>query len=147
MAEFQAANFVLRLTETVERFVTTYAGRRNLDRKRIIRTLLRHLRLESPDYNIVIYEKGLGFYTSLVDNIFKKDIEMQDLFSKFKFEILLFKSGTISILHGVEDGRKWGCIGNIDFNRMSICPATRANVMIFNEPDIARNYDLRPIDR
>ena len=73
MAEGQSAiegaDLALRIAESVERFLINYSGRRNLDRKKIIRTLLRHLKSENPEYNVVIIEHGCGFYTNLIDNI------------------------------------------------------------------------------
>ena len=151
MAEGQSAiegaDLALRIAESVERFLINYSGRRNLDRKKIIRTLLRHLKSENPEYNVVIIEHGCGFYTNLIDNIYKKEIELQDIITKFKFEIILFKEGTISIIHGVEDGKRWGCLGNIDWNRVELIAATGANIFVFDEPDKTRVYEIKPRSR
>ncbi len=43
---------------------------------------------------------------------------MQDLLFKFKFKVLLFKKGVISILHGLGNGNKWGCCGKLNWKEM-----------------------------
>jgi hypothetical protein len=151
MAEGNSAvertELALNIAESIERFLRNYSGRRNLDRKKIIRTLLRHLKFENPEYNVVVIEHGCGFYTDLIDNIYKQEIELQDLITKFKFEILLFKKGTLSVIHGVEDVKRWGCLGNIDWNKVKFIDATGANIFVFDEPDITRVYEIKPRSR
>jgi hypothetical protein len=138
------AEVAIRISESIGKFLLAYSKRQNLNRKKIIRTILRHLKSEYPEYNIVVLEQGIGFYDNLVDNVFKKNFDIQDLITKFKIEILLFKKGTISILNDVDNGKKWGCLGNIDWNKVAAIDATGNNIFAFDEPDITKVYEIIP---
>jgi len=81
----------------------------NLGRTKVIRTLCHACRQAYPNYNVVVFELGhVIMYIQLDDIIYEQEHEMQDLIGMFKFKILLFEKGEISILKGVKDATKWG---------------------------------------
>jgi len=81
--------------------------RHNLKRQEIIRALLKQCRSKFPLYNVVIAEQG--FANFLVENIIiDEKFEMQDVVRRFKFRLVVFKTGSVSILSDVLDGKIWG---------------------------------------
>ncbi len=81
--------------------------RHNLNRSEIIRALLHQCRDKFPLYNAVIVEQT--FSNFFVENkIIDENFEMQDVVRKFKFRLVVFKTGSVSILCNVLDGKIWG---------------------------------------
>jgi len=68
---------------------------------------------------------------------------VQDLLFKFKFKVLLFKKGVISILHGLGNGNKWGCCGKLNWKEMENA-GSLGNIFIFEEPQKDEKYDIFP---
>lgn len=81
--------------------------RHNLDRQNIIRTLLYQAKDTFPGYNAAVFEKDIA-NVNLNEYIFDEGIEMQDLFSKFKIRIVIFKKGSMAILYSLNNGNRWG---------------------------------------
>jgi len=133
----------IKIGQSIKEGIQSLHLSRNLDRQLIIRSLLRHCRSIYPDYNVAIFEPGLAF-THFRDKIFEEQFELQDLVRKFKFIIVFFKSGTISILHGLENGKRWGIFGNIDHDQTDFIEATSQNVYVFDEPQAGIKYKIIP---
>jgi len=108
-----AVNLKLKLDigKAIQKFVGNIHARHWLDRKTIIRSLLRHCRDTEPAYNVVIFE-AQNLFTSFdeADDIYEEEIEMQDFLTKFKFTVCLFKKGTLTVVHGIHDGARWGIL-------------------------------------
>jgi len=105
----------VRLVEDVAiligKALSNFHPHHNLDRTKVIRTLCRTCRQAYPDYNVVVFELGHVMYVKLDDLIYEQEHELQDLITKFRFKILLFKKGGISLPNGykgVKNGSKWG---------------------------------------
>ena len=102
------AELSTEISTSIKNMVRNYKSRSNLHRKTIIRTLLRHIRSDYPQYNVVISEPGQLYATNFVDKILEEQYKMQDLIFKFRFQILVFKKAKISVLHHIKKGKKWG---------------------------------------
>jgi len=83
--------------------------RQNINRQDLIRTLLYQCRSNFPDHNAVVAELGtVNFFIQPNDKLIDEDLERQDLFSKFKFKLVVFRKGSVSIIHGINDVKRWG---------------------------------------
>ena len=88
--------------------------RQSINRQDVIRTLLYQCRSNFPGYNAVIAELGCAnFFIQPNDKLIDEDFERQDLMSKFKFKLVVFKKGSVSIMHGINDVKKWGILFSI----------------------------------
>lgn len=108
------AQHILQFTQEIVRSIHL---NHNLNRRDLIRTLLRQCRHEFPKYNVAIFEEQFAMIMSN-DIIYNKSHELQDLISKFKFRLVIFGKGSISVLGDRHNGKRWG----IDLNFFSfIC--------------------------
>ena len=83
--------------------------RQSSNRQDIIRALLNECQIEFPDFNAVVAELGtVNFFIQPNDKLIDEDLERQDLFSKFKFKLAVFRKGSVSIIHGINDVKRWG---------------------------------------
>jgi hypothetical protein len=140
----QTLELTIKIAESIKNAIKSLNLSRNLDRKLIIRSLLRHCRADYPDYNVAIFEPDISFYPNLKDKIFEEQFELQDLVRKFKFKIVLFKAGTISLLHGLNNAKRWGIFGNIDKDKTEFIEATNQNIYVFDEPQPNVKYNILP---
>ena len=140
----QTLELTMKIAESIKNAIQKMHLSRNLDRKMIIRSLLRHCRSDHPDYNVAIFEPDIAFYPNLKDKIYEEQFELQDLIRKFRFKVVFFKTGTITLLHGLENGKRWGIFGNIDKDKTKFIEATNQNVYVFDEPKPNEKYNIVP---
>ena len=140
----QTLELTIKIAESIKNAIKSLHLSRNLDRKLIIRSLLRHCRAEHPDYNVAIFEPDIAFYPNLKDKIYEEQFELQDLVRKFKFKIFFFKTGTITLLHGLNNAKRWGIFGNIDQDKTEFIEATNQNIYVFDEPKPDVKYNIVP---
>ena len=57
---------------------------------------------------------------------------------------MFFKTGTITLLHGLDNGKRWGIFGNIDKDKTKFIEATNQNVYVFDEPKPNEKYNIVP---
>ena len=93
--------------------------RQSINRQDVIRTLLYQCRSNFPGYNAVIAELGCANFSFIQpnDKLIDEDFERQDLMSKFKFKLVVFKKGSVSIIHGINDVKKWGILFSILYTK------------------------------
>jgi len=140
----QTLELTMKIAESIKNAIQKMHLSRNLDRKMIIRSLLRHCRSDHPDYNVAIFEPDNAFYPNLKDKIYEEQFELQDLIRKFRFKVVFFKTGTITLLHGLDNGKRWGIFGNIDKDKTKFIEATNQNVYVFDEPKPNEKYNIVP---